>query len=812
MSTNDLTATRLKLYRLGYRIIPTYGKQAMLKGWNSQAFVDMELTDRAKSTAEKRIGKWPVIYPHLPSSGVRIENGLGVAQDTVLSAIDVDVDDAAMVEKILAFIKTVAPDIHDRAPRRYGGGEHKLALFTQKADEGAENVFARLRSQKWFKPDDPDKGYRIEIFGGGPARNGNCAHHMGVYGPHSYDDDGKVKKFYRWDKNYPELAETALTDLPVLTIAQARQIIDHFDQLARDAGWVMAKRNDSDNTEVFYDITEETRFDTSVGSRQITYDELCDEYAMHDELRCSANFMPGRGTSGDTSRCAVGDNNRHGVVAVWVFGDETIHFPVQYKPREIPDQAQEPQPVQPDVPANDAEIGDKARWLLQCYGYHALTHTAVELFKPADDCQIRPVAFQQLFRAWHEERTGPRGGVSYLYATSIWDMSVHRINIEGVRMRPDMPFPLYQENGSTFKNTYLRPRHEGSGDITPWLAFMQHLLPIAEEREWFCNWLAHKHINPGVPGVAVVMVAADNNGPVYGAGRGMLGSIIKQLLGPRYVKYLDFDIFTGKSAQGVYTDWGAYATMMIVNEARDTGDSGRWTERRAVYERLKEIVDPRAIERTFTSKGKPAFQALSFTSYLIASNNKDALQIPEDDRRITALSNGGRMTPEMAEALQTWMEQPGNIAELAHWLEARDLTAFDVYTPLKTKTKAVMQRLSRTDLDDAWDEVKKQIGPTGLFTSEQVKAAVLAELGDHTVGESARQWVHRRVRAEAMRVEDYRMPRPRRHWILCWCDCDERLLSKFNAQTAQSAVEATGKKLTEGGGSGPAVILNFPPQ
>ena len=141
--TDDLTKTRLQLYRLGYTIIPTRGKQALLSGWNSPDFIARELTAKpGKRTVEERIAKWPTIplYRHLQSTGVRIEQGL--------AAIDNDIDDGPMIEAVLAFIADIAPDIHARAPRRYGGGTFKLALFVQKADEGAELAFSKKRSHK----------------------------------------------------------------------------------------------------------------------------------------------------------------------------------------------------------------------------------------------------------------------------------------------------------------------------------------------------------------------------------------------------------------------------------------------------------------------------------------------------------------------------------------------------------------------------------------------------------------------------------------------------------------------------------------
>ena len=56
--------------------------------------------------------------------------------------------------------------------------------------------------------------------------------------------------------------------------------------------------------------------------------------------------------------------------------------------------------------------------------------------------------------------------------TDLWGMTPNRRNIEGVRMAPDRPFPLFEENGRTYKNTYRRPRHatKWSRNVAPALS------------------------------------------------------------------------------------------------------------------------------------------------------------------------------------------------------------------------------------------------------------------------------------------------------------------------------------------------------
>src|SRR6185369_10021807 len=467
-------------------------------------------------------------------------------------------------------------------------------------------------------------------------------------------------------------------------------------------------------------------------------------------------------------------------IMVYDYEAEAAHYPKQYAAPDPEAFAEQMAAILPEPPATDgppprpddkASMGDKVAWLLATRGYCEYTDRVVELYKPGDECQTRRIAFQFEFRSWYVTTIGPRGGKDNAYATSGWELNAARQSIAGVRMRPDRPFPTYVEEGATFKNTYRRPRHAGLGDIGVWHAFMAHLLPDQTEREWFCDWLAHKFRNPGIPGVAVIMVAANENGPVYGAGRGMLRDVLERLFNGAYVRTIDFDIFSGKSAQAAYTDWAAYSVLVTVSEAKDTAESGRWADRRAVYERLKEIVDPRPVERMFTSKGLPSFVARAVASYLIFSNNFDAVQLPPDDRRATVLRNGVQLPPAAAAELEAWMGVPGNIAELARHLMARDLRAFNAYAPMMTEAKARMQELARSDLDVAFERVQRALGPTALFTGEMVRQAVLGEL-DH-VTETIEAQIRQKVKSSTQKLlEGYRMPQimgiTKRPWILRW--------------------------------------------
>jgi hypothetical protein len=514
-------------------------------------------------------------------------------------------------------------------------------------------------------------------------------------------------------------------------------------------------------------------------------------------------------------------SNRFDCVVIKDWKTSARHYPIQYKPTDMVDFGQRIKQLTdklglevlqpkswsadfnnnetaPPRPANEASLAEKTGWLLQTYGYCDLENRVIRLYEPSNNCRLERRAFQESYLSWRQEKIGPREGKLVDLATSGWSINANRIRIKGVLMRPDKPFPTYVEDGDVFKNTYLRPVHTGDGETETWSTFMTHLLPKEYEREWFLDWLAHKHRHPGVPSVAVVMVAADDMGGVQGTGRGMLRSILTLLLGAKYVRSLPFDVFTGRSSQGVYTDWGAYSVLVIVDESKDTAESGRWSERRAVYERIKEIVDPRAVDRTFTAKGTPAFTAKAFASYLVCSNNRDALQIPEGDRRVAGLSNGAKMPNEIAEQLQAWMDQPGNIAALARSLEKRDLSGFNAYIPPVTLAKAKMQEMAQSDNDEAFELVQRTLGPNAFFTSEMVIQAVATELGESARSDAFHYWIKRRIRAAAKRVGEWRMPPSygmggARHRIMHWQDYEGPLPDDSDA--AQALVAISRKRL-----------------
>jgi LPS O-antigen subunit length determinant protein (WzzB/FepE family) len=151
------------------------------------------------------------------------------------------------------------------------------------------------------------------------------------------------------------------------------------------------------------------------------------------------------------------------------------------------------------------------------------------------------------------------------------------------------------------------------------------------------------------------------------------------------------------------------------------------------------------------------------------------------------------------------MEDPGNIATLARWLEARDIiSAFDPFEAPITLTKSAMQELARSERDEALTTVRRQFGKKAFFTSEQFETAIKKEVSyDTAARDDFSAWIRQRLRATSTSVkpattkEEFRMPRRpsdgKRLRILRWRDYDGPEVEKV--EDAQKQVEITKKIL-----------------
>jgi Family of unknown function (DUF5906) len=365
---------------------------------------------------------------------------------------------------------------------------------------------------------------------------------------------------------------------------------------------------------------------------------------------------------------------------------------------------------------------------------------------------------------WALMEIGPRGGVKMHSPAEDWLRSTARLSIRREEMRPDRPRPTFTEDGYHIFNRYRPQVHpiEG-GDLAPFEAFFARLFPDATERTWCWNYLAHKTRRPWVPMIGVIMVAEE-----FGTGRGTLFEILALLFGREYVVPCTFGELTGTSAAARFNARLADALFVVVNEAV-AEDGHQQTQRRLHYDALKNVVDPSPTQRRrFEAKQQHAYAQTSAASTIIATNHRDVVKLPRDDRRFEVLTCGRKMTPAETTELRTWMADLKNIGALHRALLAASAVPLDVFNPYGVPPpfagRLEMIGMAQSRIEDAYEAAMDALEGSPLFTMTQAKR-LIGYFGDYASGDWSNQALHT-VAKNAYRLRKQRIRHRKRKEIV----------------------------------------------
>lgn len=624
------TALRHQMLYNGYTPLANKDKMCVLKDWPNLTVDEAQIDEWSDQL------KWR-------ATGVRIERGL--------VAIDLDVNNADAIYEIMS---ALPDDIWERlsdAPVRLGKGA-KECWFCRLAE--GESSFYRLTSAGYRLPDSApdDVVHRVEIFAGDNGRQ------FGVYGAHTIGRDDEVEVAYRWVDNRG-LADVLFCELPELTRAQLAVVADTASRVLAELGWI----NDAKSKEgfsspsVIYDLDDQV-FDTR-DHGAVDLDGLEALAAEHDSVRLSASWLEGP-SAANTTRCIAYINRNDMRVAILETASYETHRPVALMPKPLNTGALDrlealagnstlfdrpaPAPV-----AETAQVGIDMRDDMERVVDHLIAEVAFcaseqRCVMPidADASQSMTMAnFRVLMQPSAVEVRGPRGGSQIIHPVALWASDPRRIDVSGHRFRPDLAGQrLYVEDGAQYINTYRPIDHVPVSDAQvaaagrAFEALLSHLVPHDEARAWFRMWLASKIQYPATPNCGVIMVAE-----IQGTGRGTLFDMMSAALGQKYVRNISSTELMGGQGQGQYNDWIANALLVLCEEVMagdDAGGAMAW-KRREVYERLKQLVDPRQRVMEIRRKGLSNYSSEVFASILMATNHMNALPLDETDRRIAVL-------------------------------------------------------------------------------------------------------------------------------------------------------------------------------
>ena len=750
VNDNGVTATRKQLLARGYAIIPNINKECWTPGWNRADWRAAHLEPRRGRSAPERVERWDVEYPRYRATGVRVENGL--------IPIDIDIRDQAMVDRLLAWIQANLPDVYTRAPMRYGSS-CKVMLFCQTNENVEAMPAATLPCHDFRDPGNPEHIQRVEIFTGKKTREGKCSRQVAVYGPHSHDDNGTILLNYAWDENVPELKDVDFADLPVISYAQMGAIIDAFEGLALAAGWeqVTKQRRAGDGAgAAVYDIDENTRFDTDRAGDNLTYAEVCAAYSEFGALRCSTSFMPGRDAK-RRDHCQVSDDNRHGVVAVYVFGDGEIHFPVAERPigdasetgfgeglRGLFEATGTPVPgFESGARPDSVAIGDFYAYLpTHQYIYR---HTGELWLIGGLNASLDPVVIGQKPKKQTKKQKDAGEPVEMVDATipaSLWlDRNKPVTQMSWAPGRPQLvPGRTMSDGGwsdvegAVLFNTY-RPPAAAPGDparVLLWLDLLRRLYP--DHVDHIVAYLAHRVQFPAEKiNHALVLTGSP------GIGKDTLLEPVKHAVGA-----WNFKEISPHDIGGNNNDY-MMAVIVRVSEARDLGDTSRYD----FYEKTKTVTAAPPDTVRINIKHVPQFYVPNCAGVIFTTNySADGLYLPSDDRRhyvCGTVSTRADFTDSYFTDLWNWYGS-GGLGDIAAYLAAYDLSAFNAKAPpAKTAAFWRMVDAGRPSEEPEFRDAMEQLGNPLAVTILRIASKASNDLAEWIRDRRNRRNIPRRM-------------------------------------------------------------------
>lgn len=237
---------------------------------------------------------------------------------------------------------------------------------------------------------------------------------------------------------------------------------------------------------------------------------------------------------------------------------------------------------------------------------------------------------------------------------------------------------LVARDGDVFGNRWRDARPTpGEGDVTPWLAHCEVLVPEQSEREHLFNVMAYKVQHPEVKINHAVLHGGDQ-----GCGKDTLWApFIWAVCGPGMKNrgLLDNDSLSSQ--------WGYQleSEVLVINELKEPEASAR----RALANKLKPIIAAPPEMLPINRKGLHPYDMVNRMFVLAFSNDPVPISIDSQDRRwFCVWSSAPRMDAERARALWHWY-RAGGFEAIAGWLHRRNVSAFNpAAAPAWTEFKA----------------------------------------------------------------------------------------------------------------------------
>jgi hypothetical protein len=218
-----------------------------------------------------------------------------------------------------------------------------------------------------------------------------------------------------------------------------------------------------------------------------------------------------------------------------------------------------------------------------------------------------------------------------------------------------------------------------AGNVQPWLAHVERMIPDAKERAHVLDVMAFKVQYPNRKINHAVL-----HGGNPGSGKDTMWAPFFYAVGGDALKNVSL-----VRNEEITSQWGyaLEAEIMVVNELRQSEAK----DRRSLENTLKPLIAAPPEFLSVNRKGLAPYDLVNRLQVIAFSNERVAINLPSDDRRWFVIwSDAKRMTDEEGAVMWAWLNGGGKSA-VAAWLHARDVSAFNPgASPFLTEAKAIM--------------------------------------------------------------------------------------------------------------------------
>ena len=261
----------------------------------------------------------------------------------------------------------------------------------------------------------------------------------------------------------------------------------------------------------------------------------------------------------------------------------------------------------------------------------------------------------------HRQAKGAKSLVGVTYAAGA-DVLVARDGLPyGNRWRDARPTPV-------------------AGDVSPWLAHVERMVPEEFEREHLLNALAHKVQFPAHKINHAILMGGN-----HGSGKDTLFAPFFWAIGGEAKANCSL-----VKNEDLNSQWG-YALECEVMEIAELRQAEA-KDRRALENTLKPIIAAPPELLMVNRKGLHPYMALNRVFVIAFSNERVAISLPSEDRRWFVLWCAAPKLPEaQAVSLWNWYQRRGGFEAVAHYLHTRDVSDWNPSAPPPmTEAKLIM--------------------------------------------------------------------------------------------------------------------------